>query len=391
MRHIEWEIKVTKLCNLRCAYCYEYDELGDPRRLSIEQWRAILESARWYHQMLALRNPQEPVATRFVWHGGESSVLPVRYYEEIVALQREVLGGIDYSNHAPTNLYRVKPELLEFWDRERFVLSISHDGAPGTRLTRSGKDSGAIVEANLRRLLATPRKVGLNSVLTTANLPHLIEIYDRLRDIAHSSPGKLYWNLIPLHASTTAHPRVAPYQLEPATAVARLLDLFRHWLDDPEPLSVTPLQEHYLAVLRKLLGAPRHSFARREFGETSLMVNTDGHLYLFSEAYDPAKSLGCLFEQPLQALMESRAYAASLLRSEQDTGKLCGGCAYDGQCNHSALIHGHSDSQGERCGMTFALLREIEAEVCSRGIIEQARRAGRQGIPNRQFVFRNAA
>jgi MoaA/NifB/PqqE/SkfB family radical SAM enzyme len=58
-RHIEWEIKVTKLCNLRCAYCYEYEELGDPRRLSLAEWRAIIESARWYHETIARRNPAE--------------------------------------------------------------------------------------------------------------------------------------------------------------------------------------------------------------------------------------------------------------------------------------------------------------------------------------------
>ena len=28
MRVIEWEIKVTKFCNLRCTYCYEFDELS---------------------------------------------------------------------------------------------------------------------------------------------------------------------------------------------------------------------------------------------------------------------------------------------------------------------------------------------------------------------------
>jgi uncharacterized protein len=388
-RHVEWEIKVTKLCNLRCAYCYEYEELGDPRRLSLAQWRAIIESARWYHETLARRNPDEPVSTRFVWHGGEASVLPVRYYEEVLDLQREVLGGIDYANHVATNLFRIRSDLLALWDRERFVVAVSYDGVRGARVAHGGKDSNAVVETNLKRLLSTPRTIGVNSVLTAVNLPHLIEIYRRLSDLAHNSAGTLYWNLIPVHSAAADHPRTAPYQLDPAATVSGLLELFRYWLDDPWPISISPLQQHYLAAVRKLLGAPERRFPRREFGETSLMINTDGHLYPFRDAYDRAKSLGCLFERPLRLLIEESAYASSLERTEHDTAELCGGCMYDGHCNHAALIHGHRGREGERCGLTFALLQAIEAEVRDRGIIALVHHAGPQSAPNHQFLFPN--
>jgi sulfatase maturation enzyme AslB (radical SAM superfamily) len=318
-------------------------------------------------------------------------VLPVSYYEEVLALQREALGGIDYTNHAATNLFRVRPDLLAFWDRERFVLAVSYDGARGARVTLAGKDANAVVEANLRRLLATPRIVGVNSVLNASNLPHLIEIYDRLRDLVRNSPGTLYWNLIPVHSTAADHPRTAPFQLDRAAAVSGLLELFSHWLDDPQPISVSPLQQHYLAAVRKLLGAPQRSFQRREFGEASLMVNTDGYLYLFRDAYDRAKSLGCLFERPLWDLVEEPAYAASLERTEQETAGLCGGCMYDGQCNHAALIQGHSERSGDRCGLTYALLQAIEAEVHDRGIIGLVRHADPQSVPNHRFLFQTAA
>src|SRR5207248_986987 len=54
IRLMEWEIKVSKLCNLRCKYCYEFDELGDPRRISIDGWRCILKSVRWYQEEFEL-------------------------------------------------------------------------------------------------------------------------------------------------------------------------------------------------------------------------------------------------------------------------------------------------------------------------------------------------
>jgi len=30
-------MKVSKLCNLRCTYCYEYDELANRERMSLDQ------------------------------------------------------------------------------------------------------------------------------------------------------------------------------------------------------------------------------------------------------------------------------------------------------------------------------------------------------------------
>ena len=81
MRTMEWEIKMSKLCNLRCTYCYEFEELDDRRRISLDGWRSILESARWYQHELELQHPDEEITTRFVWHGGEPSMLPLGYFE----------------------------------------------------------------------------------------------------------------------------------------------------------------------------------------------------------------------------------------------------------------------------------------------------------------------
>ena len=42
---INWVVKASKLCNLRCRYCYEWNELAKPDRISLAQWEKLLLAA----------------------------------------------------------------------------------------------------------------------------------------------------------------------------------------------------------------------------------------------------------------------------------------------------------------------------------------------------------
>ena len=50
---VHWIVKASKLCNLRCLYCYEWNELGNRARLSLEGWERLLVMIREYHQKRA--------------------------------------------------------------------------------------------------------------------------------------------------------------------------------------------------------------------------------------------------------------------------------------------------------------------------------------------------
>jgi sulfatase maturation enzyme AslB (radical SAM superfamily) len=43
-RNMQIVVKVSKLCNLRCEYCYEYPELGNRAAMSREQLAAMYRS-----------------------------------------------------------------------------------------------------------------------------------------------------------------------------------------------------------------------------------------------------------------------------------------------------------------------------------------------------------
>jgi uncharacterized protein len=386
---MQWEIKVSKLCNMRCRYCYEWEELAKRDRVSLAGWRAILESARWYQEELERRNPGTFVYTEFVWHGGEPLLLPVEYYESVLRLQREVLGAENlnriYSNHVPTNLLAVPPRTLELLRRERFQIALSFDGAPGTRLDIQGRATEERVAANLRRLLADGWTLGCNTVAAAHNAGQLARTYETIRDWVYASPGRLYLNLIPLHATPTEG-EAAPFSLPAERCVEAMFALFERWAEDPRPLPLFPLQRYYVDVIRKLSGLERDYFDRRDYGESSLVVNTDGHVYAFNDAYDREKSIGCLFETPFRQLLRSEAYEASLRRYEALVARHCRGCPYDGYCDRGEMITGHRDEPGERCAIAFPLHRKIEEWLVERGYTAAVMRQGLPDLPRREFV-----
>src|SRR3569623_1029841 len=90
---VDFVIKISKFCNLRCSYCYEFAELGIRKRMQLEQLRSFFVNVRG----AVLQQGRSKI--HFVWHGGEPLLIPIEYYEKIGAIQRQVLGSeIAYAN-----------------------------------------------------------------------------------------------------------------------------------------------------------------------------------------------------------------------------------------------------------------------------------------------------
>lgn len=90
-RSVTWVVKASKLCNLRCSYCYEWDELSLRDRMSFSQWEKLFLEMKRYAEFL--RKPGEVIDVRVVLHGGEPLVLPVAYLKSVVDLQQSILLG----------------------------------------------------------------------------------------------------------------------------------------------------------------------------------------------------------------------------------------------------------------------------------------------------------
>ncbi len=109
--------------------------------------------------------------------------------------------------------------------------------------------------------------------------------------------------------------------------------------------------------------------------------------YIFTEAYESGKSLGCIFEQSFEEMMQSQAYLDSLDRQDAAAARMCTGCPYDGYCNHEPLANGHREEFGERCAIGFPLHQKIEEMLSARGIsAEYLSSQTSPDVPNLRFL-----
>ncbi len=156
-------IRTTRLCNLRCSYCYVCPD----------------ESAQTMSFPLVVRTIRDALRDRrlrdvtFYWFGGEPTLLPVTFYEKALWLQRALRrNGQVIHNDLITNGTRVTDEWIRLWRDHGFRLRVSLDGPPEShdahRKFAGGKPTSELVVRGIRALVAAGLGPSVDLVVTPA-------------------------------------------------------------------------------------------------------------------------------------------------------------------------------------------------------------------------------
>lgn len=327
-----WQVKASTLCNLRCRYCYEWDRLADRRRMTLTQWRRVLEAVR-EHRRRRRAETGGRVVTTVVWHGGEPLLHPSGYVREVLALQRDVLAD-DAStpdavrNGVQTNLTRTG-ETLEVLIDAGFFFSVSTDFAGGARLDGAGRDVGARVEANLRDLLQRGAPVGVAVVLARHNHRRLADIHDRVARL-----GARWLRVNPMLPA----PRGAPddgLRLSAVESSEALESLFDHWMARGAELAVQPLTRALRTALRRRTGLPAPAHPR---GHARFVVHPDGLLTAQGGTAQPTRRLGNLFESPIDEILDGEEVRRARRSAERLRARHCLRCPYVDACDGRPVL-----------------------------------------------------
>lgn len=351
MHRTTWTIKASKLCNLRCRYCYEWNELSNPQRLSLSDWEKIFRAIK-RHNELQVERLQIEARADIVWHGGEPLLLPSDYLREVLALQAEILGreALDHGtfiNAIQTNLYRLPEDKLLLLKEHGFQVGVSMDLAGGVRLSAGGRETEEEVAANMDRLAEAGIPFGAIVVLAGHTAKHLRAIYDFMEAL------NLSFRVLPLFPSplNTAE---ASFALSSAEMVAALNDLFLYWMERDFSVTVAPLKHYLQTALMQINGLEGAPWRRRIHGDGVLIVNTDGNLYQVIDAYDEDYALGNIFEQSLDEILAAERYADSLDRCDAIEESHCRACPLTKTCNHGPVFESSlANPPGGRCAVAY--------------------------------------
>lgn len=367
MGSVDWVVKVSTFCNLRCRYCYEWENLADPARMSLETWRSLVGVACELHAVGRARASPEPFVTRFVWHGGEPLLLPREYFDAVLEAQREAFGAEatasgSVRNAAQTNLYAPDFSLVAHLHGRGFTFGVSHDFVPGLRHTGSGRESHARVMRNIEHLETLGIRTGLITVLAGHTVSHVESIYRRARDMGRRI------RFLPL-ADDTGAPDMSRHAGSAAAMVDALARVFRIWLDDGCPIPVDPLDECLRIVAMRWLGLEAGAYDREAALDSVLVVERDGVVRQMCEPANGCDVLGDVRRHTWEDIQASAGYRASLERDRRIRAVACWGCPYRGPCDgYPVLRFDVAGAERGECRVFRPLLARIEAELQALGV-----------------------
>ncbi|MFJ6784126.1 radical SAM protein [Streptomyces yangpuensis] len=165
MTSVELIVKATRLCNLRCTYCYDW-RVGEGNTMSFATLARLVART--------LGHPDHRSAG-FDWHGGEPTVLPLAFFKKALHLQQRFRQpGQLVRNAIQTNATRITPEWARFFVDNHIDVGISIDGPAAVhdryRVDRAGRPTWARTIEGLRLLRDHGIEPGVGVVVDRAAL-----------------------------------------------------------------------------------------------------------------------------------------------------------------------------------------------------------------------------
>ncbi len=316
----QFVVKVTKLCNLRCSYCYEYPELGNPDRMSIEQLSTMFKHIADHH-----RGRPETTGVLFIWHGGEPLLPEPAYWRALFAEQKKHFEGMKVVNDVQTNLMQLDDDRIDLIRNGFNGIGVSIDVFGDLRLNIAGRPSQKRVLANMDRLQEAGIPFGCITVLTRRNLP-LVEKIFRF----YESLGRTF-RLLPLFQGAFDEQH-AGYEVTGEEVLAALCKVADLWLESPTKIRIAPITEQLTNVMYRRYPDYKPSYYDRRSFEEVTIVNTNGDLYSQADAYTPGRAWGNLFRSSLDDILKTDTHARSVLDAESRMAGVCLKCEYFGAC-----------------------------------------------------------
>lgn len=300
-------------CHLSCPHCCCPDTEEPFPSSDLRMPGAVLES--FTRQYIAAHPGPEIV---FAWQGGEPLWMGLDFFEQAVALQhRYCPPGKFISNVLQTNATLVGEEWADFFQRNRFSVSVCLDGPPAVRnLSLHPKGEPANFEriwAGLRCLQRYGVHLTLLAPIHAANQYSPLEVYRFLRDEADAR----FIRFVPL-VEQRDEGGVSERSVNARQYGGFLSAVFDEWiLHDVGRVFV----QTFDLALGIWLGYPPDLCIFSEICGKGLALEHNGDLYTYTPYVEPGYRLGNVCETPLLNLVYSaserhpdRSRPATLLR-----------------------------------------------------------------------------
>ena len=174
---------VGALCNLVCDYCYYLEKLKlyphNPRHVMSEE---LLD--RFIKEYI---ESQTMTQVMFTWHGGETLMRPLSFYQRAIELQKQHGQGRQIDNSIQTNGTLLTDKWCEFFKENNFLVGISIDGPQDLhdeyRRNKTGAPSFHKVMQGINLLKKHGVQYNCMAVINDYNADYPLEFYNFFKEI----------------------------------------------------------------------------------------------------------------------------------------------------------------------------------------------------------------
>lgn len=365
-RKVQFVVTTSKYCNLRCSYCYEYPDLGNPETMSSGQIERMYRSiADHYYR------DGGPVLIEFDWHGGEPLLLGADFYWRTFDEQTKIFDDprITVRNCVQTNLTLLNDSLIRLLHEGFDGIGVSMDLFSGLRVNTGGRDSQPKVLENMDRLHQAGVQFGCITVLSRRNRAHLGRIFHFFEETGISP------RILPVHRGAIDAQNDADLLSEDEVLQA-FIELFDMWIASPAPIIVEPLYT-YTKDLIAALGGRKSVYYEKSEWESVYIVNTDGNLYSYADLFEVSLSHGNLFDEPMHAIVNGARHRRAIAAAEARMAATCSDCRHYGRgCSgypmaEESTLRPDPGAEGKSaaCTREHGLLDHIERRLFELGVV----------------------
>jgi len=327
-------------CNLACRYCYYlekahlYDEV--PRHVMSEE---LLE-----HFIKEYIGTQLMDEVLFTWHGGETFMRPLSFYQRAMELQRRYAGGKRVSNAIQTNGTLITEEWARFMHDNNWLVGVSIDGPQEFhdeyRRNRQGKPSWTKVMHGIDMLNRFQVEWNAMAVVNDYNADYPLDFYRFFRDelncrflqftpiverIHQHEDGRVL-----AHVKDEGEFQLADFSVTPSQWGDFLCEIFDEWVKKDVGEMFVQLFDSTLANWMGV--APGVCSMARECGHAAVM-EFNGDVYSCDHFVFPEYKLGNIREKTLVEMLYSPEQKAFGDMKQKTLPAQCKQCEWLFACN----------------------------------------------------------
>lgn len=171
------------MCNLACEYCYYLEKL----HMYNEGPKTLMSDSLLEHFVKQYIESQTTPNVLFLWHGGETMMRPLSFYQKALQLQKKYARGRMIDNAFQTNGTMLTDEWCRFFKENNWLVGVSIDGPKEVhnayRQNRLGQPSFDQVMRGINLLNKHGVMWNAMAVVNDLNVKHPQEFYRFFKSI----------------------------------------------------------------------------------------------------------------------------------------------------------------------------------------------------------------